>query len=282
MQKLMSPIFKKSKNCILLFNLSFILTLAACGNFTNFKGEPRESNLISTPGGPESGGTNEATGGGDTPDDPLNPDQPLPPDFNQVTNLIFEPHCTRCHSQYADYSAVVGELRSIQNAIESNRMPKNARPLSADLKALLAAWVNAGAPFAVAVPQKPTQPVNPADPSTPVVTPTPLPTPPPPPVLEPTWTSLNRIVFSARCTVCHSPNGEANFLNLTSRQKIFEIRDKEVLGQKYLDFNSPDDSYVMSVITDPDSPMPPRDSGFAPLTSKEVDTVREWIRLGLP
>jgi hypothetical protein len=227
MPKLMNPILYELKYKNLFVILAMTCSLSACGNFIEFKGEPRELKAGAAPSVPDGGESNEATGGGNDVNNPSIPDQPLPPDFVQVTSLIFKPHCTRCHSQYADYSAVVGELRSIQNAIESNRMPKNARPLSAELKALLATWVNAGAPFAVAVPQKPTQPVNPDEPSTPVVNPNPLPTPPPPPVLEPTWTSLNRIVFGARCTVCHSPNGEANFLDLTSRQKIFQIRDKK-------------------------------------------------------
>lgn len=77
---------------------------------------------------------------------PPPPPPPPPPGFDQVSSSIFQPYCSRCHSQISDYDYVIANLKNIQNDVANNTMPKNQKPLSTKLKALLAAWVAAGTP----------------------------------------------------------------------------------------------------------------------------------------
>ena len=42
--------------------------------------------------------------------------------------------------------AMYSRLPDIQRVIDANVMPKNAPPLSPELKAMLASWIEAGAP----------------------------------------------------------------------------------------------------------------------------------------
>lgn len=72
--------------------------------------------------------------------------EPVRVTFTDIKARILEPFCLRCHGQFGDYARVAGRLGEIQSAINSGRMPKNAPPLSAPLKTLLADWIAAGAP----------------------------------------------------------------------------------------------------------------------------------------
>ncbi len=69
-------------------------------------------------------------------------------DFLQVKAAIFTPHCIRCHAGFENYGVVAARLPNIQRAIDTNFMPKNAPPLSAELKTMLAEWISSGAPEA--------------------------------------------------------------------------------------------------------------------------------------
>lgn len=71
---------------------------------------------------------------------------PAPITFAQVKAAIFEPQCVKCHKGFSDYTKVKDRLSDIQNAININKMPKDAAPLSDELKLLLANWIEQGAP----------------------------------------------------------------------------------------------------------------------------------------
>ncbi len=181
-----------------------------------------------------------------------------PIDFETINEAIIQPHCISCHQQYSTYDGVKNEANSILNAVTTNRMPKNTAPLSNSKKELLAAWVAAG---------------------------TPLGTDAPPPVnqkLEATWVSLSSKVFFPKCLVCHNPQGQAKFLDLSSRQAFFEQRDRDFGGEKLLNFEQPEESYLISVINDPFEPMPPIWSNIEQLKPEEVEVIIEWIEKGLP
>lgn len=89
---------------------------------------------------------------------PAPPEQPAPPppgpgpiepvaiDFAMVKARIFEPYCIECHGRYEKYEKVLSRLKDIQDAVETNRMPKESPPLAPELKQLLADWIRAGAP----------------------------------------------------------------------------------------------------------------------------------------
>lgn len=82
------------------------------------------------------------------PTEPPVPNEPPPVDFELVRASIFTPHCIGCHSNFADYSRVVGRLPDIQRSIDTNFMPMGSAPLSTELKQMLADWIANGAPEA--------------------------------------------------------------------------------------------------------------------------------------
>lgn len=184
-------------------------------------------------------------------------------DFQIVQKEIFSAHCVRCHGQYQTYAGVRRELESIQLAINGDRMPKRSGPLSGDLKKLLQDWVGKGAPEFAGQVSEPIQPIP----------------------LAANWESIYTNIITPRCLVCHNPRGEAKFLDLSSRQIIFDQRNRVFNPddeKKLLDFDRPEESYILEVIQDEFEPMPPLDSNLEQLTASEVEVLTEWIGLGLP
>ena len=181
-------------------------------------------------------------------------------DFATVQAQVFAPRCVQCHGQYRDYAGVSRELGAIRSAVESDRMPKTGGPLSTEQKSLLFAWIASGAP-------------ENADGSAPA----------PKPALEPKWESVSASIFVPKCQVCHNPNGQAKFLDLSSRSAISAAANREFGdGKKLIDPSSPDESYLIEVVLDPNEPMPPTWSSLDRLNEEEVRVLKEWIRLNLP
>lgn len=183
-------------------------------------------------------------------------------EFATVKEAIFAPRCTSCHQQYDTYQGVVRELAAIQNSVQSNRMPKSGGPLTDNQKALLNAWIAQGAPQSTE--SRPTEPEQPE-------------------ALAPTWKSLSENVLIPKCLVCHNPQGQAKFLDLSTRQAIFANRNQVFLdGSKLINLDQPEESYLVKIINDQDEPMPPPSSNIPRLTPQESNILTEWIRLGLP
>jgi hypothetical protein len=182
-------------------------------------------------------------------------------DFSTVKQTIFAARCISCHQQYSNYQGVVRELNAIQSAVASNRMPKSGGPLTDNQKAILAAWISQGAPDQIDGTMEPNLPES----------------------LAPTWNSLSENVIVPKCLVCHNPQGQAKFLDLSNRQAIFNARNRIYGGEfKFLDFENPDNSYLMQVLNDQEEPMPPVWSNIPRLTIDELKTIKQWISLGLP
>jgi len=181
--------------------------------------------------------------------------------FEAVRAAVFFPRCVECHSQYNTFAGVKNEIGTIMTSVAANRMPQTGGPLETNLKSLLEAWVAAGAPE------------RSGDGNTPL----------PPVVLEPTWLSVSQNIFQPRCTACHNPAGQARFRDLSSRAAIFTARDElSGGGQKLIDFENPEESYLLNVIQDPEEPMPPISSNIRRLNAEEIAVLKEWIRQGLP
>ncbi|MBH46880.1 MAG: hypothetical protein CME71_01775 [Halobacteriovorax sp.] len=180
--------------------------------------------------------------------------------FDIIKKNILTPHCISCHQQYANYESVASGISSISNAVISNRMPKNAPVLSNGKKSLLEAWIIAGLPREIGQP----------------------PSPPVDPKLEATWVSLSTKVFYPKCLACHNPQGQAKFLDLSTRQAFFSQRNRDFGGETLINFEQPEQSYLISVITDPQEPMPPTWSNIELLSEDEINTITEWITQGLP
>jgi uncharacterized membrane protein len=75
-------------------------------------------------------------------------------DFATVSKQVFQPHCLKCHaSDVAKGDVVLDVYQSafliradLRKSVESDKMPRKAAPLSPELKALLFAWIDSGAP----------------------------------------------------------------------------------------------------------------------------------------
>jgi mono/diheme cytochrome c family protein len=176
--------------------------------------------------------------------------------FSRINSEIMTPHCVKCHPGYSDYRTVASDVKKIVSAVNENRMPKNAPPLDNDLKLLLSVWDAQGTPEGSSSGDDNSDGVE---------------------VLAANWSSLSRKVLFPKCVQCHNPNGQAKFLDLSTRQKIFENR-KELLNN----FEDVENSFLVEVIKDEDEPMPPTWSGIPRLSDKEIEIIIEWIKLGLP
>lgn len=209
------------------------LFMAGCGNFFDPKHRPlKDSNIQATEGVLA---------------------------FAEVREKVLSPFCMKCHIQYGDYDFVKQDLILILSAIEQNRMPKSAPPLSSELKVLLRQWVDAGAPnTTITTLPEPTQPV--------------------PDVLVSTWDSLSKKIFTPKCVVCHSPTGEAPWVDLSSRAAMHRTL------LKHMNFKEPEKSNLIIRLSSKDEPMPPLppDSNIPQLTDEEVNVVIEWIRAYIP
>ncbi|CAM9970349.1 unnamed protein product [Chrysoparadoxa australica] len=174
--------------------------------------------------------------------------------FKEVQEQVLGPKCLRCHPGYSDYDTVNGSLQAIVAAVRTNRMPQDG-PLSNEEKTILFSWVFSGAPRGDApTPQQPTDPN----------------------ILEPTYASISKNILGKKCVVCHNPQGRVPFLDLSTREAIWKQRNQ------LLNFEKPEESYILEVINDPFEPMPPLNSPFEQLTEEEKAVLTEWIAKGLP
>jgi uncharacterized membrane protein len=178
------------------------------------------------------------------------------PPFSELKARVFTPYCVQCHAQYGNYSSVKREIGAIQLAVTEDRMPRNGNLLTPELKQLLNAWVLAGTPNQV------------------IQTPEPVPTD----LLLPTWESLYINIFAPKCVVCHNPNGQAKWIDVSTRTAMTQTL------LKHIDFINPEESYLIERLRDPEEPMPPPppQSNIPRLTEEEVSVVVQWIKDGLP
>ncbi len=72
--------------------------------------------------------------------------EPTEMDWNGVFATVFQPRCTRCHSEFNSYETVLRDIRRIEEEVRTNRMPEGA-PLSQEEKNLLFNWIEQGAPM---------------------------------------------------------------------------------------------------------------------------------------
>ena len=218
------------------------LVFVGCGNYTNKKNETTTDNSNKTI-------------------EKITSDL----DYASIKSSIFTPHCIRCHFQYENYSSVKEDLSKIRSSVLSDRMPRNASPLSSDLKQILIQWIDSGALESANMDLLPKP--QPQDEN----------------LLVASWASVSKNILVPKCLVCHNPSGEANFLDLSTRQAIFSNRNRTFSGVKLLNFDDPDQSYFIQVILDPLEPMPPINRvNISRLNEQEVSTLKEWFRLGMP
>ncbi len=184
----------------------------------------------------------------------------LSADFSSVKEAVFAARCVSCHQQYNTYQGVFRELSAIRATVASNRMPKAGGPLNEVQKEILFSWIDKGAPETEGAP-----------------------VPNEPAVLIPTFKSLFENVFAPKCLVCHNPQGQAKFFDLSSRAVIYAARNRTFEGgAKLIDLDSPEMSYLFQIVNDDELPMPPTESNISRLSPEQVEALRRWIALGLP
>jgi len=173
--------------------------------------------------------------------------------FSQIKGQILQNNCIQCHPGYDSYETVFSERNKIVDAVLTDRMPKNAPALNDNLKRLLVGWVRAGAPAGNIPPGSGSD------------------------ELVATWNSISKKIVFPKCVQCHNPNGQASFMDLSTRQKFFEERE-------YLlnNFEDVENSYLFEILNDPEEPMPPVWSGIDRLSEEEMKVIKVWIEKGLP
>lgn len=140
-------------------------------------------------------------------------------DFSWVKINVFQAgQCLKCHgegsrldlSTYVTTMAAVGhdgkklvvpgdyENSKLFKDVESGRMPKNGQKLNEDLIYALAVWINMGA-FEGALEKK--------DPKEEEI----------PDIAEVDFEFLKNKIFDPKCNTCHGPDGEAFYVDLTTR-----------------------------------------------------------------
>lgn len=193
------------------------------------------------------------------------------PDYSALDAAIFQPKCAGCHTQFASYTTlmaartasgapfvVAGNSASSAIHIETNagRMPMGGQ-LPADQIAAIRAWIDAGA-------KAPGQSGSPVVPPAP----TPAPTPTPPPlVVGPggvDYANLESSIFKPKCSGCHT-----QFASYTTL-----MGSKTASGASFVVAGNAAASAVH--IETAAGRMPKG----VPLTTDQVNAIRDWINAG--
>ena len=190
--------------------------------------------------------------------------------YKEVYEKVFAPKCIGCHGQAAGvnletYESAYSKLSAIKRStVDRRSMPKApVNPLTQKEVLLVAAWIEAGGP---------NDPLNGGNPG-----PTPDPNPEPGPVLTATYESIKREVIDRKCIACHTPGGTASRVAFTSKDELLDSPYDIVLPG-----NAEESGFMIVLRPDARKPMPPKSSGFSPVTDEEKAIIQEWIMKGAP
>lgn len=229
----------------------------------------------------------------DPPPPSEDPDQmPEPPvatnklTYAFVNREVFIPKCIGCHGSAGgvsleSYQSIKSGLSAIKRVtLVDKTMPKNDSLTPRQLS-ILKKWIALGAPKGGK--PKPGPAPNPSEPQPPVDE---EPgsgsgdeeTDPPPNVpsdpLVPTFSSIKSHILVPKCLNCHSPGGQAARIPMSTLKELLESPLELVIP------GNPEESSVVIVIEKQDSKrMPPPESGD-PLSSQEIQIIKEWIQNG--
>ncbi len=195
----------------------------------------------------------------------LTPQQKAQLSFEKVQQTVFVKSCTGCHGtsggiNLENYQNVKNNLAAIERSVfKTMTMPKG-QILTQEQLVTLKAWIQMGAPEKAGAG-------NP--------TPTPEPTPTATPEeLEATFSSIREKILVKRCIFCHSGNGSAKHIPLSTLEDLIDSPREIVLPG-----NADESGIVLAIERSDDKRMPPRTSGSA-LSSEEIRVIREWITNG--
>lgn len=180
--------------------------------------------------------------------------------FNDVYTRVLQPKCISCHGisgginleTYANAKTFLPRIH--WSTVIERRMPMAPVPaLNREELELVAAWVEAGGPE-FPLNGVPTEPVSPL------------------PVLEPTFASIKELIVDRKCLQCHSSGGKAERIPLT---KLDDFLDSPL--EIVLPGNADESGLVLVLLEGARKKMPPPETGMAPLSSQEIEVIKEWI-----
>lgn len=184
------------------------------------------------------------------------PEQKAQLSFSYVYQNVFLPKCISCHGNSGgvnleSYQAARSHLAAIKKTVfETKTMPKRGS-LSFDEQAILWNWIAMGAPK------------DSEDGTTPIPDP-----------LTPTFDSISKNIFAAKCVTCHSAGNPG--------QRI--LLDKDSLLNSPLELvipgNADESGLVVAIERTDDKRMPPAKEGYSKLSDEEITAIREWITNG--
>lgn len=195
--------------------------------------------------------------------------------FNLVESTVLAAKCVQCHSNATKnsgnlnletYANVVAALPDIKDDIDDGKMPKSPGVLLTDEeKFLLLSWIQMGAPETAPIASPvPAQPPAPA----PVVT-----SDPPTPGLQPTFTSINTLIFKAKCLDCHNSNGDAS-------DAPFEQYSDIVSGTIVVPGDATKSSLIKHITAGAKKLMPPPKSRYKSIAPEDIEIITHWITSG--
>ncbi|MGZ3687549.1 MAG: c-type cytochrome [Bdellovibrionota bacterium] len=185
------------------------------------------------------------------------------PGYAMVRDQVFAKHCLMCHASGMHLPALDRFTDSHESAMSifkqvftKKTMPKGqGGTLDSDENALLARWLQNGAPENEGPMPQPTPSISPSS--------SPSPSPSSEPAHQWSWSEINKKVFAPRCAQCHNDTHASKNVNVTH----------------YLDVVANKDDIVSEALED--LTMPPKKGG-GPLTQEEQSSLREWIAEGMP
>lgn len=192
-------------------------------------------------------------------------------DFTWIKSNVFQVgQCLKCHgagkaidlSTYTTAMAAIGrdgnkliQPGDYQNSklyveVESGRMPRGGPKLSEDLIYSLAVWINMGA-FENGVKKE--DPIDkPEEPGE---------------VVELNFDFLKKKIFDPKCNTCHGPDGEAFYVDLTTREEVL----------RRVNLAEPDKSRIYKAVFSGRMPQ-----GGPRMPDDEIAMILKWIETGAP
>ncbi|MFN8792627.1 MAG: c-type cytochrome domain-containing protein [Bdellovibrionales bacterium] len=96
--------------------------------------------------------------------------------------------------------------------------------------------------------------------------------------VEPTYESLYNLVIEPRCLSCHKPGGRAEDYPITTYDELINGPLESVI----IPGNPQASTFFRVVQPGARRPMPPPSLGLRPLSSTEIEVLRQWIQSGAP
>lgn len=177
--------------------------------------------------------------------------------YAYLAQNVLTPKCVSCHGtsggvSLESYQAVVGHAANVKKTVfETHTMPKNGS-LSEREMSVLWTWIEMGMP-------EQAQGGGPGD--------TPIP-------LGPTFESIDKNIFQAKCVTCHSPAGTGKRIPLGKDDLLNSPLELVIPG------NADESGLVIAVERADDKRMPPASEGYSALKPEERQAIRDWIQNG--